>query len=91
MIQSEAFPSLRKVVGREMPLRLKPEWKEFVDDEEFWYEEGAANGYSYIDPSSKKEKGNANAWVGGYNPSSGGEVEMFVPAAFGWGVFWCPS
>ena len=45
----------------------------------FWYEEGANNFYSSIDPSHQKEIGSQNAWIGGYNPSSGsGGVGFFA-------------
>ena len=52
----------------------------------FWYEEGANNFYSSIDPSEQKEVGNQNAWVGGYNPSSGGGGMGAVPLMPG-----CPN
>ncbi|CAK9003660.1 unnamed protein product [Durusdinium trenchii] len=55
----------------EEDLKLMPDWKDWVDAEEFWYEEGANNFYSSIDPSHQKEIGSQNAWIGGYNPSSG--------------------
>ncbi|CAK9075188.1 unnamed protein product [Durusdinium trenchii] len=58
----------------EEDLEWMPAWKDWVDAEEFWYEEGANNFYSSIDPSEQKEVGNQNAWVGGYNPSSGSEI-----------------
>ena len=52
---------------------VRPDWKDIVDDEEFWFEEGAANRYSDVDPG-QKESLEQNAWIGGYNPGSVNEM-----------------
>ena len=53
---------------------VREDWHDAVDDEEFWYNEGANNRYSDMDPGDKDNGLEQNAWIGGYNPGSVNEM-----------------
>jgi len=59
----------------ETDLEEKPAWVPIVDEEDFWYEEGANNRYSEIDPGMVDEGIGGNAWVGGYSPESQEQIQ----------------
>lgn len=54
----------------ENDLMRRPDWAPVVDDEDFWFKEGANRRYSDVDPGPADDSLEQNAWVGGYNPTS---------------------
>ena len=53
---------------------IREDWTPIVDDEEFWFDEGANNRYSDVDPGEADSGLGQNAWAGGYNPAGVSEM-----------------
>ncbi|CAE7260292.1 Contig13544.g14453 [Symbiodinium natans] len=58
----------------ENDLMIREDWKPIVDDPDFWFDEGANNRYSDVDPGEKDSGLGQNAWAGGYNPAGVSEM-----------------